>query len=239
MKGFGFNLMLLVVSTLLVSTAVAQHKKKKRPPLLLLPDSTVQLTQKSTPRRTALVQEPAPQVTDLQLKETLPPSHIIGFGAELGFLSKSSDTSTNFLGQNFAPGGRVYTLLPIDVIPGIFVKPSLGFFRYSDGSGVVSINVNEIEGGGSVLYQLVDSQLFEVYAGLAQYLELDLTSVAALGQTFNSPAALRYRFGPAVDLGFKVSSDVSILTEFQYTFTATNPVIPYAGFTAGILYRGF
>jgi hypothetical protein len=240
-----------LVSTLFVLPAMAKPKKKKHPPpLLLLPQYSVTSTQSTqstrttqskaySARRMALVQEPAPEVTELKLEETVPSSHVIGFGGEFGFLSRYSDTSTNFANQNFAPGGRAYSLLPVDQLPGVFVKLSLGYFRYSDGTNLVSVNLNTFETGAAALYQLVDSKSFEIYAGVAQYVEMDLTTVSALGNSYNSPLEFRYRVGPAVDVGFKVSSDVSIFTQFEYTFTATNPVIPYAGFTAGVIYRGF
>lgn len=161
------------------------------------------------------------------------PRQVIGLGAELGLVGRRTSSAADLLGLQMFWGGRVFARIP--VLPSFYLKPSLGFFRNSDGAGSSSVTQNVLEGGLTAYYSILSASRLRWFGGVVQRVEHLTSTISAMGTSDNA-SDWRYRLGPGTGIAFGIGPDVSLTADAEATFAFTSPVRPYAGFTAGFVY---
>ena len=163
------------------------------------------------------------------------PKQLIGFGAEFGVLGNGVDSGGDALGMQVFWGGRIFARIPLT--SRIYLKPSLGYFRGSQGAGQTSVTQNVFEGGLGAYYALLRGSRLRWLVGLSQRLDGQLSVINAPGGVSStSPMAFRYRLGPATGLAMGLSPDVSLVTDFEVTIPTVSPVKPVAVLSAGVIF---
>ncbi len=156
-----------------------------------------------------------------------------GLGAELGLLGRRSGSGSDVLGMQLFFGGRVFARIPL--WDSFTIKPSIGYFRKSQGEGGAGVTEQAFEGGLVAHYSILQAQSLRWLAGISQRFELSTSTINVPG-TSSSESAFRYRVGPSTGIAYGLTPDVSLLTDLEVTFAVTNEARAFFGLTAGLVY---
>ncbi len=152
----------------------------------------------------------------------------MAFGAQVGFLGKTNSTSADALGLQMAWGLRLIARIP--VWERFYIKPSLGYFRRSQGAGSSSLTENTFELGGTIQYALLRGSRVKLLVGLAQRLDAFTVKIDIASATTSSPLTFGYRLGPEVGVAFGLSRSISLVIDTDVTFGTRTHVGLAAGF---------
>lgn len=158
----------------------------------------------------------------------------LGIGAELGLLGRGAGgTGSDVLGLQFLWGGRAFVRVP--VWGEISLRPSLGYFRRSEGSGGAGVTQNQFELGVDAEYSLLHQGRTRISAGIASRLDLLLSTFHALADSSSNPLTTRFRVGPKAGLLVGLDPRWSFSWNAEVTFGLTQPSRTYMGTALGIV----
>ncbi len=153
---------------------------------------------------------------------------------EMGTLMRNDSTSSDILGMQLFIGGRTSLIVPV-LIPSLYLKPSLGYFRKKQSEGSVSVLQQVIEGGLNIQYEITNPKDVQWSLGLAGRVDYLISTLNVYSQS-NSGNSFRLRAGPSSALQFRISSHLKLTTDLECTFTISRPSRVFGGLTTGLAF---
>lgn len=156
-------------------------------------------------------------------------------GFELGAIGRSNNSSGGFLGLDILPGIRVVSRHRWK--KNWYLRPSVGYFRGSQGEAASSVTQNILELGLSIDYVLSRSSRTVVTVGLANRVEAIFSSITVLNSSGGTAIGTFYRLGPAFGVHSWLSPNTALVFNVEAGVTLASPMRKYVGATMGFMFR--
>ncbi len=154
-------------------------------------------------------------------------------GAEIALTGRGNNTRSDVLGLNMAYGLRLTALIPF---VGVYAKPSLGYFRKTEGTQVAGVTQNNLEGGLNIYFANFGSAAARILLGVAQKLDIMFSKIWVQDVSVTSPPILRYRAGPGAGLQFLISNSILLGMDLEVSFPLRSPVETHGAFSTGVYF---